>query len=227
MSPSRRLSLDGLLAAYLSAYGWATHRLYDELAWAYDPVSAFVSAGRWDHWRRLALDSVAGPRVLELGFGTGELLLEMAGRGLDVCGLEVSAAMQRVTARKVAQRRHPVSRLRGRTQALPFVDATFDTVIATFPAGYILEAATLQEVCRVLRPAGGRLVVAALSVELPLSWRFPLSWVPSSWDRLYAVFEQRAVAAGLMPAVTWHNDPPARVPLIVATRKPDERRAQP
>lgn len=205
-----------LFRAYLNLYGWATHRLYDELAWAYDPISAFVSAGRWDRWRRLALPYVIGPRVLEVGFGTGELLFALDAAGFEVWGLESSSAMQRVTARKAARRRLNAPRLRGRVQGLPLADESFDTVVATFPAEYIVEAAALAEVRRVLRPPTGRLVIAGLSVELPLSGRFPLSWVPSSWDALYHLFQTRALAAGLVSTVTWHADPPARVPVVVA-----------
>jgi len=82
---------------------WATYRLYHEFAWAYDVVSWLVSLGHWAGWRRIALDHVIGRRVLEVGFGTGELLIEMACRDLHVYGLECSPAMQRVTARKMVR----------------------------------------------------------------------------------------------------------------------------
>jgi ubiquinone/menaquinone biosynthesis C-methylase UbiE len=82
-------------------YLWATHRLYNEFAPLYDLASWLVSAGRWGEWRRIALDYVVGPRVLEVGFGTGELLAELAQRRVTVSGLELSRAMQKVTARKL------------------------------------------------------------------------------------------------------------------------------
>ena len=41
---------------------------------------------------------------------------------------------------------------------LPFAGDTFDTVVCTFPAGYILERCTWAEFYRILSP-GGRVVV--------------------------------------------------------------------
>ncbi|NLE77005.1 MAG: class I SAM-dependent methyltransferase [Chloroflexi bacterium] len=154
-------------------YGWATHRLYHQWAWAYDPVSWCVSLGRWNGWRLDALEHVGGQRVLELGFGTGELLLEMARRGWPTVGIDPSLAMQRLTARKADRRRLAPPRVCAAAQALPFAAGLFDAVVATFPAEYIVERATLREAARVLRPPdpasgapGGRLVMAGLYVRL-------------------------------------------------------------
>jgi ubiquinone/menaquinone biosynthesis C-methylase UbiE len=214
MTEGRRASL--YQRAFLRAYGWATLRLYGELAWAYDPISRFVSGGRWDGWRRLALDYVAGTRVLEVGFGTGELLLALRERGLEVTGVDASRAMQRVAARKLRRVAATVPRLLARSDALPCASASFDTIVSTFPAGYILEVKSLRELARLLR-TDGRLVIVGLAVELPNSLRYPLSIVPGTWEPLWAHFERAACEAGLRAAVEWRDDPPARVPVIVAT----------
>ncbi|MBC7225137.1 MAG: class I SAM-dependent methyltransferase, partial [Anaerolineae bacterium] len=123
----------------LRLYLWATRLLYGPLAWAYDAVSWAVSLGRWASWRRRALDLVAGHRVLELGFGTGDLLAEMARRGFQGVGVEPSAAMQRTASRKLSRRGLGVPRVRAVAQALPFRDGAFDAVVATFPSEYILD----------------------------------------------------------------------------------------
>lgn len=150
-------------------YLWATHRLYNEFAWAYDFVSWLVSLGQWASWRQLALDHLRGQRILEVGFGTGELMIAMAERSLHVYGLEPSQAMQWITANKLRRREVSVPRVAGIAQKLPFADGSFDSVIATFPAEYILDPATLGEVARVLRdpdPAkgirGGRFIVVGM-----------------------------------------------------------------
>lgn len=152
-------------------YLWAAAQLYGRLAWAYDAVSWLVSLGRWSRWRRQALDHVQG-RVLELGFGTGDLLLEMARCGLEVVGLDPSAAMHRIAARKLAREGLSTPRVQAVAQAMPFPDGSFDTVVATFPSEYIADLATWREVARLLRPSpgGGRWVVVGASVE----YRHPL-----------------------------------------------------
>ena len=150
---------------YLALYSL----LYNQLAWAYDGVSWAVSLGRWDSWRRAALPFVVGERVLEVGFGTGALLSELHSGRRRVLGLEPSAAMQRVSTRKLGQQAHNVPRLQGTAQRLPFADRAFDTIVTTFPASFILDIRAHREFARCLRP-GGRLVV----VEVVLTSRGPL-----------------------------------------------------
>jgi ubiquinone/menaquinone biosynthesis C-methylase UbiE len=208
-------------------YTWATYRLYEELAWAYDVVSWLVSLGRWSEWRLSALEHIAGQQVLEIGFGTGDLLLAMAARGLQLVGLDASPAMQRVTGRKLRSRELRVPRVCGMAQSMPFADQSFDSVVCTFPAGYILEAATLCEAMRVLRPpnpitgrGGGRLVVVGIVVETGFrSWQRVVRLLFGT--RAGAVRERflaLAQEAGLQVRVVEQEGGLLRVPVFVAER---------
>lgn len=202
-----------IIVAWSRFYRWAAHRLYNEFAWAYDVVSWVVSLGHWDRWRADALAHMRGERILEVGFGTGELLGEMTVRGWQVCGLDLSPAMHRITARKLWRRALQAPRVRGRTQALPFADGSFDTVIATFPAEYILAPETLRDVARVLAP-DGRFVVAGLvgQIEHPLLCLLLKPIYGDVRDGALRYFAQAATAAGFEARVetkpgTWVSMP--------------------
>jgi SAM-dependent methyltransferase len=226
-------------------YLWATHRLYNELAWSYDLAAWIVSAGRWDRWRRMALDYVAQQPVLEVGFGTGELLLVMAGRGWPAVGIDLSPAMQRQTATKLRRRGLFVPRLQSRVQQLPFAGESFGSVVATFPAEYIVDPASLAEFHRVLKP-GGRLVVAGLVVYREGQGLAPATssrrggpartaqhgqtTIGALWSRANRLlfgarsgdvvtrFLQRVAVAGLTAQLVLRDDPPWQVPIIIAQK---------
>ena len=208
-------------------YLWATHRLYNEFAWAYDLVSWLVSFGQWDRWRKTALDHAVGQRVLEVGFGTGELLIEMARRGMHVCGIDLSPAMHRVTARKMAHRGIQAPRVRALVQRAPFADGSFDTIVATFPAEYVASPATLREVARLLRgpdPStgadGGRFavvgMVANLNSRLLNRATDLLFGVPA--EHILTEYVRNVTAAGLHVTVTTPGGRGPKMPAIVAEK---------
>lgn len=200
-------------------YLWATRRLYNEFAWSYDLVAWIVSGGRWDRWRRMALDHVVDQPVLEVGFGTGELLLEMIRRGWQVIGVDLSPAMHRVTSRKLRRRGLWVLRAQTRSQTLPFPDDFFAAIVSTFPAEYVVDPASLREFWRVLRP-GGRLVIAGLVVQRS----------GPAWSRGSALVfgdapahpvdaqQARLAAAGFETRLVLRDDPPWQVPVIIAEK---------
>jgi SAM-dependent methyltransferase len=149
------------------AYLWVCERLYHELAWWYDLVSWVVSAGAWRRWQAGAWREVRGQRVLEVGCGSGAMLGAGAHRGLTMFGVDHSPAMLAVTQWCLMRAALEGRIMQGDGRALPLGDAMVDTVMATFPAGYILETTTLYEMRRVLRDEG-RLVILGLWVEVHL-----------------------------------------------------------
>jgi ubiquinone/menaquinone biosynthesis C-methylase UbiE len=135
-------------------YAALEESLYYPLAPAYDLISWLVSLGQWNRWRKLSLPHVVGRRVLEVGFGTGILLAELARRGYAVFGLDLSPAMHRITSARIAKQNLHADLVRGIVQFMPLTAASFDTVISTFPAAFILDPATIAEIARVLSPSG-------------------------------------------------------------------------
>jgi ubiquinone/menaquinone biosynthesis C-methylase UbiE len=137
---------------------WLFHLLYNQLAWIYDGVSWVVSLGRWRRWQRAVIPRLTGKRVLEVAFGTGNLLIDLAEAGYHTYGFELSPSMVRIARRKLKRRGLAVPLCRGRAQMLPFADESFDSVVVTFPTEFMFDPASLGEMSRVLRP-GGRLVI--------------------------------------------------------------------
>jgi ubiquinone/menaquinone biosynthesis C-methylase UbiE len=131
-------------------------------------------------------------RILELAFGTGNMLLELHTAHYRPIGLDLSPTMIRIARRKLHKRNMMVPLVRGRAQQLPFADESFDTILCTFPAEFIVVPDTLGQIARVLCP-GGRAVVTAMSTlttQGPLA-RF-LEW-------LYWITGQRGPLPNLQP----------------------------
>jgi ubiquinone/menaquinone biosynthesis C-methylase UbiE len=140
---------------------WAFDRFYNEGAWTYDVVAALISRGHWARWILAVLPQLRG-RVLELGCGTGWLQVALAADpAAGHVGLDLSPAMLRLPRRRLRRQRRGGLLVRSRGQQLPFSGASFDTVVATFPADYILHPATLAEARRVLRRQGRLIIVDA------------------------------------------------------------------
>jgi ubiquinone/menaquinone biosynthesis C-methylase UbiE len=146
---------------YSQLLRWAFARFYREFAWTYDAVAALVSRGLWRRWIVAVVPQLQGAAVLELGSGTGYLQRALSEAGIAAVGLDASPQMLRLARRKVRQAGEHARLVQGRAQALPFPSERFSDVVATFPAEYILEPATLNEIWRVLRPGGQVLLVDA------------------------------------------------------------------
>jgi SAM-dependent methyltransferase len=165
-----------------NAAQWAFRRLYHEMSWSYDLVAGIVSLGRWFSWIELVRPFVLGPRVLELGFGTGHLLGTLAEVGAwSVAGIDESRQMARITRARLRKERAPQAALVvGRAQLLPIKSGTLNSVVATFPADFIIEPESLGEIRRVLEARGRLVLLPIASLSIPrLVRRAPASAEPS------------------------------------------------
>ncbi len=145
----------------------AFESLYGPFAWAYDWVSKTFFMGQWRVWQRATIPHLKGPKVLEVGMGTGNLQVDLVRAGFEVWGVDASAQMVKQAKRKVRGLGLSTDRMsRARAQKLPFSTGYFGSVVSTFPSEYIAEHETLGELARVLEP-GGRLVI------VPGGWLAP------------------------------------------------------
>lgn len=150
---------------------WVFDQLYRHGRWLYDPLARVVFGGEWDRWRRVVLPLVNGYPVLELGCGTGALLPLLGGDRRLAVGLDRSPSML-AAARK--RRTRQTALILGDARDLPFADQSFGSVVATFPAPYIVDQQTLDEVARILRPGGAFVVVMSGQIERWTAIRTPV-----------------------------------------------------
>lgn len=166
----RKLGLDRLRSATGPRLFEA---LYGGLAPLYDHISSFFFAGQWRVWQRAALSFVQGSDVLEVGYGTGELALELCRRGYSPVGIDVSPRMHLIATRRLREYGCRARLYVGSSTDLPFASDSLDTVISTFPSAYVMLPRTWDEVHRVLR-LGGRFVIVLSGELLPVDHRSKL-----------------------------------------------------
>jgi ubiquinone/menaquinone biosynthesis C-methylase UbiE len=179
------------------------HLLYHRFAFTYDLVAAVVSLGRWKDWITETVPFVEGTRVLEIGYGPGHLQCFLLSRGLFTVGIDESAQMSHLAKRRLdnylGQSNQPrflnqipfsgethlavnpgyakTNLTRGLAQQLPFADSTFDTVLATFPAEYIFDTATLTGAHRVLTATGKFIILPGAVITGRGIWDRFMAWL--------------------------------------------------
>jgi ubiquinone/menaquinone biosynthesis C-methylase UbiE len=212
-------------------YAWACERLYHEMAWEYDLISHCVSLGRWDVWRGTALQTIgaygkpAGLPMLEIGFGTGDLLIAARRQGLPVIGLELSSQMHAVASAKAIREKLEAPCVQATARTMPFRDGCFSALIATFPAPFLLESMTLRECARVLNERGLFIVVglwvtpilAGRRINLPLLYATPSQSLLAGWTEAF-------VSAGFSVDIQPRMVANAEVGVLVAQKAVEDSR---
>src|SRR3954466_3077222 len=171
--------------------------MFDRIAGVYDLMNTVMTAGLHHRWRERAVDLARvgpGDRALDVATGTGDLALELAGRGAEVVGSDFSEGMLEVARRKAPALRWEL----GNALALPYADDDFDAATVGFGARNFSDLERgLAEMVRVVRP-GGRVVV----LEITTPQRPPLSTFFSLWfDRVVPLLGKLAAEPEAYPSL--------------------------
>jgi len=150
--------------------------MFDRISGVYDLMNQVMTAGLHHAWRRRAADlAQAGPgrEVLDVATGTGDLAIEMAGRGATVIGSDFSEEM----LARARTKRADITWEWANAMDLPYEDDRFDAATVGFGARNFSDLERgVREMARVVRP-GGRVVV----LEITTPTRPPLSTFFRVW----------------------------------------------
>jgi demethylmenaquinone methyltransferase/2-methoxy-6-polyprenyl-1,4-benzoquinol methylase len=165
--------------------------LFEDLPQKYDRLAELLSLGQNGEWRREVVRHIARfkpRRILDVATGTAGVAIALAGAtSADIVGVDISDAMLDVGRKRVSKAGldHRIRIQQARAEDLPFESGSFDAVSFSYLLRYVANpAATLAEMARVLRPAGG---MAGLDFYLPpnplwrTSWRLYTRLVMPSW----------------------------------------------
>jgi ubiquinone/menaquinone biosynthesis C-methylase UbiE len=133
----------------------------------YDPFLALGEHEGMRERRRVLLAGAEG-RVLELGAGTGLNLAHYPPAARELVLTEPEPAMHALLQRRVTRSTRPARVVTAAAEALPFPDATFDTVVSTMVLCTVQDVlAALRETRRVLRRGGRLLFIEHVQASSP------------------------------------------------------------
>lgn len=150
--------------------------MFDAVAPSYDLANRLISFGLDKGWRRrLVRESgiVHGGRVLDVGCGTGDLLMDFAARvpGLDGEGLDFSAGM----LARARQKAPELKWVQGSALALPQGSNSYDAVASAWVLRSITDPVRFfSEMARVAKP-GAKVLVLELT-RPQAAWQRLLYW---------------------------------------------------
>jgi len=141
--------------------------VYDRIAPVYDWIEAPMER-MGGAARRARVVGGARGHVLELGVGTGRNFT-LYSDAVRVTGIDISARMLERAGEQAVKSLAPITLSQADAQALPFPDASFDSVVATCVFCSVVDpAAGLAEVRRVVKPNGEVRLLEHVRPESPL-----------------------------------------------------------
>jgi demethylmenaquinone methyltransferase/2-methoxy-6-polyprenyl-1,4-benzoquinol methylase len=147
--------------------------MFDRISGVYDLMNQVMTVGLHHKWRRRAADLAgagANTHVLDVATGTGDLAIEMAGRGANVIGSDFSEEM----LAHAREKQPAIAWEWANAMELPYEEDRFDAATVGFGARNFSDLPRgISEMARVVRP-GGKVVILEITTPTkpPLSTFF-------------------------------------------------------
>ncbi len=94
-----------------------------------------------------------GARILDVGCGSGDQLIELQADGTRVFGIDIDLG-------SLAEcRRRGLNVTAGQAEKLPFADASFDGILCKVALSYTDDRQTIAEFARILKPGGTAYII--------------------------------------------------------------------
>lgn len=147
-------------------------QMFDQIAYRYDFLNRFLSAGIDVSWRKKALAQLKGNKVehmLDVATGTADVAI-MAMQSLKpaperITGIDISEGMLELGRKKLREKKldDRIGLFTGDSEAIKFEDDTFDAITVAFGVRNFANLPNgLKEMLRVLKP-GGKTVILEFS----------------------------------------------------------------
>jgi demethylmenaquinone methyltransferase/2-methoxy-6-polyprenyl-1,4-benzoquinol methylase len=155
-------------------------KMFDKIAFRYDFLNHFLSAGIDTGWRKKAikqLSSLDPKSILDVATGTGDMAI-IAARLLNakkIIGIDISDGMLEIGKKKIERLglQHHIELLKGDSETITFNSNSFDAVTVAFGVRNFQDLEKgLLEMKRVLKPGGKLIVLECTNPKLPVIKNF-------------------------------------------------------